>query len=372
MPSMLFIDDCVPDPSVGYGYPRCNALLRHLAGAGIAVSLFPLQERFRREPVATELEMIGVKILCDSSLGSVALLDALKQTKYEAVIISRLRNMAAVVDDVLRCCPTAAIVYDAEAISSQREILYRQAVKSALSVQQEHALLRTELDLIKRAHIVIATNTKDREFLQRSGIPSVIELGHPLDCRVTPGTFEDRRDILFVGSFFNLETYSPNADAIRYFVDEIFPEVNEQLNCNLNIVGYDSHKLSFGDPALNGSVKLWGSTNDLYLHYNRNRLFVVPTRYASGVPWKVHEALAHGLPAVVTPLIASQLSACGAAVLVAGSRSEFIEHIVEAYTNSTAWQALRAESIRAAEAECSVLRFQKSVSNLLSRIRRMH
>jgi hypothetical protein len=37
------------------------------------------------------------------------------------------------------------------------------------------------------------------------------------------------------------------------------------------------------------------------------RVFAAPTRYSPGIPLKVHDAAAHGLPVVRTPLMAEQL-----------------------------------------------------------------
>ena len=47
--------------------------------------------------------------------------------------------------------------------------------------------------------------------------------------------------------------------------------------------------------------------DDIRPFYNQARLFVAPTRYAAGIPHKVHEAAAYGLPIVTTSLIAQQL-----------------------------------------------------------------
>src|SRR5207253_7021477 len=54
-------------------------------------------------------------------------------------------------------------------------------------------------------------------------------------------------------------------------------------------------------------VELLGAVEDLVPLYNRARVFIAPTRFSAGVPLKVYEAAAHGLPVVATDLLARQL-----------------------------------------------------------------
>ena len=51
----------------------------------------------------------------------------------------------------------------------------------------------------------------------------------------------------------------------------------------------------------------FGRQDDLTSLYNQARVFVVPTRYAAGIPYKAHEAASFGVPLVVSNLIGEQL-----------------------------------------------------------------
>jgi len=95
---------------------------------------------------------------------------------------------------------------------------------------------------------------------------------------------------------------------------------------------------------------------------------VAPTRYAAGMPHKVHEAAARGIPIVATPLLASQLGwQDGDPFLVGGDAESFANKCVELYTDPVVWAKLREAAIDRIRKECSTATFQASVLGCLTR-----
>jgi glycosyltransferase involved in cell wall biosynthesis len=54
-----------------------------------------------------------------------------------------------------------------------------------------------------------------------------------------------------------------------------------------------------------------GPIDDLTDEYRRARVFIAPTRFAAGIPFKVDEALSYGLPVVCSALLSEQLGFAG-------------------------------------------------------------
>ena len=54
-------------------------------------------------------------------------------------------------------------------------------------------------------------------------------------------------------------------------------------------------------------ITLRGTVADTLPLYASHRVFVAPTRYAAGLPYKVNEAASFGLPVVATELLRGQL-----------------------------------------------------------------
>ncbi len=109
------------------------------------------------------------------------------------------------------------------------------------------------------------------------------------------------------------------------------------------------------------SVQFLGKVDDLTPLYNRVRVFVAPTRFAAGLPYKVCEAAAYGLPTVAT-LIGSQLGwDNGRELLVADEPRSFADACVRLYTDRPLWNRLREKMIKRAAEDFSPERFSEQL-----------
>ena len=113
----------------------------------------------------------------------------------------------------------------------------------------------------------------------------------------TPRPFAHRTGFLFVGSVH--EPMSPNADSLQWFIGQAWPLIEASVEGARFDVAGENHAREIGALA-NGSVRMLGPVADLTPVYDSHRIFVAPTRFAAGLPHKVHEAAAHGLPVVAT------------------------------------------------------------------------
>jgi glycosyltransferase involved in cell wall biosynthesis len=97
------------------------------------------------------------------------------------------------------------------------------------------------------------------------------------------------------------------------------------------------------------------------------RIFVAPTRYAAGIPHKVHEAAARGIPIVATPLLASQLGwGDGDPFLVGSDAETFARKCVDLYRNRDLWEQLREAAIERVREDCSIENFEAALKDCLS------
>lgn len=119
------------------------------------------------------------------------------------------------------------------------------------------------------------------------------------------GRHHDAANILFVG---NLDVYH-NVDAVNFLAREIMPRVWQVLpHANLNVVGAGSAE---GLRHLNADprVRIIGFVPDLKAAYRANAVFAAPLRFAAGTQNKVIEAMAAGMPAVLTGAVLAGLDA---------------------------------------------------------------
>src|SRR6185312_14191766 len=92
-------------------------------------------------------------------------------------------------------------------------------------------------------------------------------------------------------------------------------------------------------------ITLRGTVADTLPLYAGHRVFVAPTRYAAGLPYKVNEAASFGLPVVATELLRGQLGWTDGEDILAAPAADparFAALIVSLHRDEALWQRIRA------------------------------
>ena len=246
---------------------------------------------------------------------------------------------------------------------SLRDLKFKELNGKPASEAEKDQLINAEVSLVKTANIVTTVSELEKSQFLKYGVSSVHILGHVLEPHPTPAPFEERKDILFIGSL--LFDPSPNGDAVRYFASQIFPLVRQVVDCDFYIVGTNRVQAIWNLESEH--VHVVGKVEDLIPYYNRSRLFVVPTRYSAGIPLKLLEATAHGLPAVVTPLTASQLGwRENHDFLVGHDPEDFARKVIDLYTNQELFETIRRNALERLQQDYSPEQFRSTLQHVLT------
>lgn len=363
---VLVIDDCIPAPELGWGYPRANLILDCLVDIGCEVSLLPLQNQKKIQPHTDLLKEKGIKIKTPDR-NNLKQFFRKKKDRYDLIWISRTLNMFQTIDIIRKINPSQKVIYDSETFSPVRKILQRELYGNKLSEDKKKSIIQKELDLMNKADMVVAVSERERKTIENFGIKPVEMLSFSMDAYPTSSPFKERMDILFVGAF--LDSPSANEDSIIYFVNEIYPKVYEALGAKLWIVGTGSDQVRSIKKLASDNIVVAGKMDDLWDVYDRCKVFVVPTRYASGIPLKLIGSLAHGLPCVVTPLIAEQLELNENTVLIGADPEDFAQKIIQCYTDENAWMGLRESGLQYIKKEFLLQKFKQNLIKIMQGIR---
>ncbi|MFC1981129.1 glycosyltransferase family 4 protein [Chloroflexota bacterium] len=213
-----------------------------------------------------------------------------------------------------------------------------------LPKKKQSRIINSEMTLIEKADLVICVSQNERDIIEEHTHKRDIEVWeHVQEVHKSPVTFNGRRGILFFGSFF-AGPGSPNEDAIMYFTKEIFPDVHKALSCKLYVVGTDPTVAvrSLATP----DIEVTGYVENPETYTDKCRVNVVPTRFAAGIPLKLIEAMSYGIPSVVTRLIAGHLDLSDRnQVLIADSTHNFVEKVVELYSNEELWYSIQRNAL---------------------------
>lgn len=351
---VLFIEDRVPHAHFGSGYPRAREIARSLVELAHFVTVFPMLKKedddwpsvYETLPRETEV-MLGY--------GSKRLEEFLhaRQGFYDFVLVSRPHNMKQV-QAMFAADPEllgrARLVYDAEAIFAMREITQKRLQGSEVSEAERTALIESEMQFVKGASAVLTVSDNERAIFEKhTGVPC-FTLSHTAHIAPTPASFVQRNGILFVGAVYTDD--SPNGDSVLWFENAILPILRARHPINVTVVGHnESERIASLNRA---GFRVAGPVPDVTSFYNHARVFIAPTRFAAGIPLKVHEATARGLPTVCTSLLAQQLGwRDGVELLVADDPESFAAKCIELHENETLWLSIRANALKRLEAECS-------------------
>jgi glycosyltransferase involved in cell wall biosynthesis len=108
--------------------------------------------------------------------------------------------------------------------------------------------------------------------------------------------------------------------------------------------------------------------HDLRALYGAARVFVAPTRFAAGTPYKVYEAASFGLPCVVTDLLAAQLGWQPGRELLAAPVNDarrFAAQIAVLYRTEAVWNKLQEQALARLAAENARAVFERAVRDVL-------
>ncbi len=356
---ILFLDDRIPHPYLGSGYTRSHGILQRMVELGYFVTFYPTDLSYPEDWQEIYLD-IDRTVEVMSGLGLDGLKEFLTSRKgyYDLIFVSRPHNMNHLNYLLSRENLLAGIkiIYDAEALYSLREFAYRELIGKPLAPEERQQKITTELELAKNSSAIVSVSPAERQRFVEYGYRQVEVLGHALAAEPTSNGFEYRQHLLFVGSVYELA--SPNADSILWLGKEIFPRIQAKLGTQVKllIAGINTvTELTAQIEALNNpAISLLGKVEDLTSLYNLARLFVAPTRFAAGIPHKVHEAAARGLPIVTTSLIATQLEwEREIDLLTADDADNFAESCVRLYQDRQLWENLRHNAIERIEQQCS-------------------
>jgi sugar transferase (PEP-CTERM/EpsH1 system associated) len=164
---------------------------------------------------------------------------------------------------------------------------------------EEKRLLAYERHIAQSfSHAAVHNVLEKRDFAKLiPGIPvALVGNGVDLDYFRSAGAVKHPASIIFTG----VMDYRPNIDAVIWFCDQILPVVQAAIpEANFTICGSRPVRAVRRLAKLTG-VTVTGSVADTRPYLDRAAVFVAPLRIARGVQNKLLEALAMGLPCVVS------------------------------------------------------------------------
>lgn len=363
---ILFIEDYIPHRRLGAGFVRANDIVHALSELEVSVSVLPING-YRDHTAGLRFDFDDdVELLWNKTYLDLEEHLSERRNYYDAVWMSRTHNLdktAHIFDKFGKQLP---IILDTEAVATNRHAAFL-ALERKVEPQQFAAMIQTEFKNSSLASAMVAVNEQEQELLRIVTKSPVLVLGHEVATIKSTPKFEERNNILFLGSFHAVN--HPNYDSVEWFLKNVWPNLNGKLGgAEFLIAGYATEEVKDKLKSLPDGARFVGEVRSVREVYDAAKVFVAPTRYAAGIPFKIHEATAHGVPCVVSSLLASQLGWSDGAELSVGDLNNpqtFIDRIYKLYTDQNFWSKIRHNAWSTLDKHNSHENYIQSVGEIL-------
>jgi len=298
-----------------------------------------------REKLIAAAGLQGAIVSYNDYVGKSLALFLRKQPRYDTVIFEYL--WLAHLRDAMPY--QATCILDTHYLMAPSEYRFAiQGLQTGVSIT-----LKDEVAILAKFDALLAIQQEEARWMARL-VPNKIVLCCPHGVEAVSETLttklEARRSgnlrLGFIGGCSNA-----NSEAMRWFLRQVWPIVS-QHDIELHVYGNVCEKLR--DLPLDAGVTLHGHVSSLDKAYAHCDVMINPIMHSDGPKIKSVEALAHG-----KPLIASPVGAMGiekpesSGVLVARSRSEFIDALLRLALNPVERESLARQALAAAQEQFS-------------------
>ena len=364
MPKIVMVDALFPNPLFGAGFPRASQILNFLANQdNTEIHFLALWEK----------GSIGRKKFLSLLPSNVQTTFNVNERNIEKVLINKLKyadilwvsrlpiykRIMSIREKYPDSFSHLKIIYDSECIETLRAQLQSEISGSLIPDSEYEKLLQDEMTLALQADHVIAVSTSEQEVFLNHGCASAFVVGHKVNATQELKPSEGRVGLLFVGRLW--DEGSPNIDSINWFAEKCYPRLQRE-DLVFHLVGAITKSLS--KKFRRAGFKVSGQIEDLQPVFDSAQLFVAPTRFAAGIPIKLLDAAAAGLPIIATRLLCKQLGWDeDRDILVADTEEEFVNKIEMAMSDEVVWYSLQQNAHARVQQEYSDFAFQKSIKS---------
>jgi len=360
--TIVVIDDHVPRPDEDSGSVRMFGMLQSLRRLGWSVIFIPDNgydgDVWGRRLLAEGIEIFRGPEPVDQFLFSI-------RGRVKAVIGSRVTVAWPYIGMVRRVLPGVPFVFDTVDLHHLRERREAELSGDVTAMMRAEQTRGLELGFVQAADVTLVVSPTEVEVLAQE-VPdakvAVVPNVHERHLEV-PGA-EGRQGIVFVGSF----AHPPNADAVRWFLSDVFPLVRAEVpDARLQIVGRgvpdDVVEMSGEGVDILG----WLPTlDDAYAH---TRVSIAPLRYGAGIKGKVGEALSHGVPVVMTRIAAEGMGIeHGESGWVADDPLGFAAGVIALVRDDEMWSRMSIAGRKHIDDTLGVARFERLLAEALATV----
>lgn len=167
-----------------------------------------------------------------------------------------------------------------------------------------------EAHAARHARATLVVNNRERDLmlaLAPGAVVHVVPNGVDVDAFMPPDPPQTSARVVFCG----VMSYEPNVQGVVWFAQQVWPRVRAaRRDATFTIVGADPAPAVLGLATRDSSIEVTGRVPEVQRYLWQAAVAVAPLQVSRGLQNKVLEAVAAGLPAVVTGAVEEGLPPC--------------------------------------------------------------
>ncbi len=330
---VLIVDHYVPTFDKDAGSKTTYQYIRLLLNKGYEVKF--LGDNFlHEEPYTSTLEQLGVEVLYGKDM-QVNIMNWIEEHASDLHLVYLNRpHIASKYIDFIKDRTNIKIIYYGHDLHFLREDREFRLTGDPQNKEDSEYWKSVELSVMYKSDMNYYPSYIEKEYVQSidNTIPIKAITAYVYDSfEKVEYKPENREGLLFVGGF----SHKPNADAVLWFVNNIWENIYDKLHCNFYIVGSHAPEeiTSLNNPDKGIIVKGFVSDEELKELYKSTRIVVVPLRYGAGVKGKVIEALYYSSVVVTNSIGAEGIEDAASVMAIEDEGKAMADKIVELYND---------------------------------------
>jgi GT2 family glycosyltransferase len=337
-PILLFIDHDFITPDKDAGSLRSKGIMNACVELGYRIVFVADSPNLFGEP-ANDLRDESILVLGSQNDFQDFITE--QYASVAAIFIARVEVAFKWLPQIESTCPEIPVIFDTVDLHHLRVSQHAKVINSQTLAMTASGIKRRELHVIKNTSATLVVNPKELGYLKNI-LPaaSIFHLGLIYDLRDQNTDWSSRKGLSFIANFGHL----PNVDGLAWFIDYIWPLLDEDLRGDgLRVIGLDPPRELLDRKQ--AGIEFLGYVPNTSIYLQQTRVSIAPLRFGAGSKGKVCEAWANGLPVVGTSVaLAGMIEDSNDAYLVADSPSDFASMISMIYGNEQRWNSAQRGS----------------------------
>lgn len=334
---VLFIDYTTPRPDQDAGSYAALQEIRLVQSLGYKVTFLPTNMAHLGK-YTEELQKLGVEMIYAPFYMSVQEYLARHASDFSAFYITRFYVARDVLQQIRMLSPQTKVLFNNADLHFLREIRAARSNGDEERMETARQTRAEELEIINQVDIVLSYNEMEHAVIEAytEGAAQVMRVPWVVNLPDQVPELEKRSGIAFLGSF----RHHPNQEAVLWFAREVMPVLaSRRPDLVFSVYGA---RMTDEIIALKGaSINPVGFVADVADAFDPHRIFVAPLLSGAGIKGKVLEALARGIPCVLSPVAAEGIGLRdGQECFIAKTIDDWVEAITRLDSDDALWNSM--------------------------------